>query len=54
MFQDRKVFHLSHIDLDGYSCQLLSSYIFKDASYYNSNYGREILSRIDEIFDEID
>ena len=54
MFQDRKVFHLSHIDLDGYSCQLLSSYIFKDTSYYNSNYGREILSRIDEIFDEID
>jgi oligoribonuclease NrnB/cAMP/cGMP phosphodiesterase (DHH superfamily) len=54
MFQDRKVFHLSHIDLDGYSCQLLSSYVFKDTSYYNSNYGREILSRIDEIFDEID
>jgi oligoribonuclease NrnB/cAMP/cGMP phosphodiesterase (DHH superfamily) len=54
MFQERKVFHLSHIDLDGYTCQLLSSYIFKDVRYFNSNYGKEILNRIDEIFEELE
>jgi len=54
MFKDRRLYHLSHIDLDGYSCQLLSSYIFEDKLYYNSNYGKEIRTRVDEIFDDIE
>ena len=54
MFINRKLYHLSHIDLDGYSCQLLTSYIFPNRQYYNANYGREILARIDEIFTDID
>jgi oligoribonuclease NrnB/cAMP/cGMP phosphodiesterase (DHH superfamily) len=54
VFQDRRVYHLSHIDLDGYSCQLLSSYIFKDIKYLNSNYGKEILSRVNAIFEELE
>ncbi len=53
MFKNRRLYHLSHIDLDGYSCQLLSSYVFKDRKCYNSNYGKEIILRIDEIFDDI-
>ena len=53
MFKNRRLYHLSHIDLDGYSCQLLSGLIFKDRKCYNSNYGKEIISRIDEIFVDI-
>lgn len=54
MFEDRRLYHLSHIDLDGYSCQLLTSYIFKDIKYFNSNYGKEIRTRVDEIFLDIE
>ncbi|RDU61436.1 phosphoesterase, partial [Helicobacter sp. MIT 14-3879] len=34
-----KVFHLSHIDLDGYGCQLVSREFFQDIVFYNANYG---------------
>jgi len=44
-----KVFHLSHTDLDGYSCQLITSKIFKDISFFNSNYGLEIDERLSQI-----
>ena len=44
-----KIFHLSHIDLDGYSCQLVSSFFSSDIRFYNSNYGNEITARIKEI-----
>jgi hypothetical protein len=53
VFKNRKLYHLSHIDLDGYSCQLLSSYIFEDRKYLNANYGKEVLARVDEIFEDI-
>jgi len=53
MFKDRLLYHLSHIDLDGYSCQLLSNHIFTEKKYYNSNYGKEIGTRINEIFEDI-
>ncbi len=49
----KKVFHLSHTDLDGYSCQLITKRCFNDISYYNSNYGSEIDSRIDSILRKI-
>jgi oligoribonuclease NrnB/cAMP/cGMP phosphodiesterase (DHH superfamily) len=44
-----KIFHLSHIDLDGYSCQLISSYFDKNIEYFNSNYGNEINARLKEV-----
>jgi oligoribonuclease NrnB/cAMP/cGMP phosphodiesterase (DHH superfamily) len=47
---DEKVYHLSHIDLDGYSCQLISKRCFKDIAYFNSNYGQEIRERLEQIF----
>ena len=37
-----KLYHLSHTDLDGYSCQYISSKYFENGVYYNSNYGSEI------------
>ena len=37
-----KIAHLSHTDLDGYSCQLVSDFYLKNVKFFNSNYGREI------------
>ncbi len=48
-----KVFHLSHIDLDGYSCQLIAKKCFKNIEFYNSNYGKEIDQRIEQIITSI-
>ncbi|MFC3847424.1 DHH family phosphoesterase [Helicobacter baculiformis] len=44
-----QVFHLSHIDLDGYGCQFVSRHFFKEVTYYNANYGREVSARLKEI-----
>ena len=49
----KKVFHLSHTDLDGYSCQLITKRCFEDISFYNSNYGSEIRVRLDQMIDDI-
>jgi oligoribonuclease NrnB/cAMP/cGMP phosphodiesterase (DHH superfamily) len=38
-----KLYHISHTDLDGYCCQLITNQYFEDCTYYNSNYGPEIL-----------
>ncbi|BDQ28204.1 DHH family phosphoesterase [Helicobacter ailurogastricus] len=48
-----QVFHLSHIDLDGYGCQFISRHFFKDIKFYNANYGREVSARLHEILDDI-
>ncbi|MCH9812475.1 MAG: 3'-to-5' oligoribonuclease B [Epsilonproteobacteria bacterium] len=48
-----KVYHLSHIDLDGYSCQLITKRCFEHISYYNSNYGKEIDQRIEQMITDI-
>lgn len=48
-----EVYHLSHIDLDGYGCQLISSHFFKNIHFYNANYGKEVLVRINSILDSI-
>ncbi len=37
-----KLFHLSHTDLDGYGCQLISKQYFPEAKMYNANYGLEV------------
>lgn len=49
-----KVFHLSHIDLDGYSCQLITKRCFEQINYYNSNYGKEIDQRLEQIIRDIE
>ena len=54
MNRGKKVFHLSHIDLDGYSCQLIAKRCFKDIAFYNSNYGKEINERIYQIIQRIE
>ena len=49
----KKVFHLSHTDLDGYSCQLITQRCFEDIKFYNSNYGSEIRVRLEQMIDDI-
>ncbi|EHD3994754.1 3'-to-5' oligoribonuclease B, partial [Campylobacter jejuni] len=36
-----KIYHLSHTDLDGYACQFIVKFYFKNVKFYNSNYGKE-------------
>lgn len=47
------LFHLSHTDLDGYGCQMITKYYFKDICFYNSNYGREIDERLNQIIEDM-
>lgn len=47
------IYHLSHIDLDGYSCQLIMSYTPYNILSYNANYGAEVKSRLEEIIEHI-
>ncbi len=47
------VFHLSHIDLDGYGCQFLTEKVFENIKCYNANYGAEVNERIEQIFSDI-
>ena len=48
-----KVFHLSHTDLDGYGCQFIAKEFFSHITFYNANYGREVLVRLNNILDSI-
>ena len=48
------IFHLSHIDLDGYGCQYLTSQVFDKIDYYNANYGAEVTARLEQIFNDIE
>ncbi len=48
-----KLFHISHTDLDGYGCQLLSKTYFKDAFFLNANYGLEVKLSIKKVIEEI-
>jgi hypothetical protein len=47
------IYHLSHIDLDGYGCQYLSTKVFEDIKCYNANYGPEVMARVDEMISDI-
>lgn len=49
----QNVYHLSHIDLDGYGCQYLSQQCFKNIHCYNANYGPEVTARLGEIVNKI-
>jgi len=48
------VYHLSHIDLDGYGCQYLSQQCFETIECYNANYGPEVPARLGEIVKKIE
>ena len=48
-----KLYHLSHIDLDGYGCQYITNEYFKDINFYNSNYGNEITQKLEQIMSDI-
>ena len=48
-----KIHHLSHTDLDGYGCQMVSAHFFKSITFYNSNYGKEINECFNQILDDI-
>ena len=48
------IYHLSHIDLDGYGCQYLTQNCFSiqkntNIESYNANYGPEVKARLEEI-----
>ena len=47
------IHHLSHIDLDGYSCQLVMKYTPYTKYNYNANYGPEVKSKLTIILDNI-
>ncbi len=48
------IYHLSHIDLDGYGCQYLTNIAFKKIKFYNANYGAEVKARLEEIISSIE
>ena len=48
------LYHLSHIDLDGYGCQYLSSKQFDRAHFYNANYGPEVKARLEEVVAQLE
>lgn len=51
--QNRIIYHLSHIDLDGYSCQLVMRYTPYKKYNYNANYGAEVKAKLEEILETI-
>ncbi len=48
-----RFFHLSHTDLDGYSCQLITKEFFKEGFFYNANYGLEVKLNLKKIIEDI-
>ena len=48
------IFHLSHIDLDGYGCQYLTNKVFENIKFYNANYGAEVTERLEQIYNDIE
>ena len=51
--KNREVHHLSHIDLDGYSCQLVMKFTPYTITNYNANYGAEVKQKLEMILDNI-
>ena len=48
------IYHLSHIDLDGYGCQYLTQKCFDNIHSYNANYGPEVTARLSEMVTKIE
>ena len=49
----QNIYHLSHTDLDGYSCQLVMSFTPHKIKSFNANYGAEVKSKLEEMLDII-
>ena len=49
----KHIHHLSHIDLDGYGCQLIMKHTPFSCSFYNANYGAEVKEQLDLIVQNI-
>lgn len=49
----KTIHHLSHIDLDGYSCQLVMKYTPYNLYNYNANYGAEVKQKLELILEAI-
>ena len=49
-----KLFHISHTDLDGYGCQLITNEFFKNGFFYNANYGQEVKLCIDKVIRDLE
>lgn len=47
------LFHISHTDLDGYGCHLITKEYFKKGFFYNANYGLEVKLCIAKVLEEI-
>ncbi len=50
---NKTFYHLSHIDLDGYSAQLVMAQTAHTMISYNANYGAEVMDRLEEILDTL-
>ena len=48
-----RLFHISHTDLDGYSCQFLTSKVFLKSHYFNANYGMEVKLTLSKVLEDI-
>jgi oligoribonuclease NrnB/cAMP/cGMP phosphodiesterase (DHH superfamily) len=48
-----KLFHISHTDLDGFTCQLITKEFFKEGNFYNANYGVEVKLSIKKVFQDM-
>lgn len=48
-----EIHHLSHIDLDGYGAQFVAREFFRNITFYNANYGREVEVRVRDILGRI-
>lgn len=52
--RQQHIYHLSHIDLDGYGCQYLTQQCFQKIDSFNANYGPEVTARLEEIVKKIE
>jgi len=51
--KNKTIHHLSHIDLDGYSCQLVMKYTPYKIYNYNANYGAEVRQKLELMLEKI-
>ncbi|MBL0708554.1 MAG: phosphoesterase [Sulfurimonas sp.] len=51
--KNKTIHHLSHIDLDGYSCQFVMKYTPYKKYNYNANYGAEVRQKLELILENI-
>ena len=51
--KNKTIYNLSHIDLDGYSCQLVMKFTPYEIYNYNANYGAEVKQKLELILEKI-